>query len=57
MPVYSIQADIIVSHDGNGTYKTIKNSPQYIHAMHTILLIMTLNTVINESKPINQNQY
>ena len=38
-------------------YKKIKNSPQYMHAMHTILLIMTLNPVINESKPINQNQY
>ena len=29
MPVSSIQADIIVSQDGNDTYKTIKNSPQY----------------------------
>ena len=28
MPVSSIQADIIVSQDGNDTYKTIKNSPQ-----------------------------
>ena len=29
MPVSSIQADIIVSQDGNDTYKTVKNLPQY----------------------------